>query len=126
VLASAIAALGGQAVAADDARTADYAPQAVTIQVDRAHRILHGKVVADSLYWHECWGDSQIEVKIRRVQPGKDKVVAYDQYTDLQDRYSVHLHNKALKGARVYAQVVGFQVHAYTCGEGRSRTVTAP
>ena len=117
---------GAARLARPAARTADYAPQAVTIQVDRAHRILHGQVVADSLYWHECWGDSQIEVKIRRVQPGPDKVVAYDPYTDFQDRYSVRLHNRALKGARVYAQVVGFQVHSYTCGEGRSRTVRAP
>jgi hypothetical protein len=95
---------------------------ALTITVDRAAREIRGTLVADSTYWHFCWGDGDAHVKIRHDQPGHDKLVAEDPYTDFDNNWKVRFRGTALKGMRIYAEVPGFD----NCGSVRSRTVTAP
>ena len=101
---------------------ATFEAEALTISVDRGAREIHGTLVADSIYWHMCWGDSEAHVKIRRAQPGHDKLVNEDPYTDWDDNWKVVFHGTASKGKRIYAEVPGFD----DCAPVRSRIVKAP
>ncbi len=96
--------------------------EALTITVDRAARELRGTLVADSLYWHMCWGDGDAPVKIRLDRPGRDKLVGEDPYTDFDRNWKVRFRGTANVGKRIYAEVPGFD----NCESVRSRTVTAP
>lgn len=99
-----------------------FEADALTITVDRAAREIRGTLVGDSIYWHMCWGDGDAHVKIRHDQPGHDKLVGEDPYTDLDNNWKVRFRSTAVKGMRIYAEVPGFG----NCGSIRSRTVTAP
>ena len=81
-----------------------------------------GTLVADSFYWHVCWGDTFAHVKIRRAQPGRDKLVAEDPETDWDNNWKVRFHGRAITGKRIYAEVPGFN----SCESVRSHTVRAP
>jgi hypothetical protein len=107
---------------AEGSRTPFFRAEALTITVDRAAREISGKLVADSTYWHMCWGDGDAPVKIRRVQPGRDKLVGEDPYTDFERNWKVRFRGSAVKGKRIYAEVPGFD----KCESVRSRTVRAP
>jgi hypothetical protein len=106
----------------EGARSETYEADALTINVDRGSREIFGTLVADSLYWYLCWGDGDAHVKIRRLQPGRDKLVTEDQYTDLENNWMVRLRSTAVKGKRIYAEVPGFN----NCAAVRSRVITAP
>lgn len=101
---------------------ASYQAEALTISVDRAAREIRGTLVADSSYWHFCWGDGDAHVKIRWDRPGHDKLVGEDPYTDFDNNWKVRFRGTAVKGKRIYAEVPGFD----NCASVRSRTVTAP
>jgi hypothetical protein len=103
-------------------RKALYEADALTIGVDRAAREIRGTLVADSIYWHMCWGDAEAHVKIRHLKPGNDKLLGEDPYTDWDGNWKVRFRAPAVKGKRVYAEVPGFG----NCASIRSRTVTAP
>jgi hypothetical protein len=107
---------------AEGAGRALYEADALTISVDRAAREVRGSLVADSTYWHMCWGDGDAHVKIRRVEPGRDKLVAEDPYTDWDRNWKVRFHSPAVKGKRIYAEIPGFG----NCAPISSRIVQAP
>jgi hypothetical protein len=107
---------------AEGSRALLFRAEALTITVDKAVREIRGTLVADSTYWHMCWGDGDASVKIRRVQPGRDKLVGEDPYTDFDRNWKVRFHGSAVKGKRIYAEVPGFD----NCESVRSRTVRAP
>jgi hypothetical protein len=118
-------ALGGLLLALSTGATAQAAQhqaEALTISVDRVAREIRGTLVADSTYWHFCWGDGDAHVKIRRVQPGRDKLVGEDPYTDFDRNWKVRFRGTAIKGKRIYAEVPGFD----NCAPVRSRIVRAP
>jgi hypothetical protein len=120
--AATIAALLLGSILAGGSLAEGFRPDALTITVDRAASEIRGTLVADSFYWHVCWGDGDAHVKIRRVQPGRDKLVAEDQYTDWDRNWKVRFHGNAITGKRIYAEVPGFN----SCESVRSRTVRAP
>jgi hypothetical protein len=125
VVVVALACLGLASVAgssAESERRPLYEAEALTIVVDRAAREIRGTLVADSVYWHMCWGGAEAHVKIRRHMPGHDKLVGEDPYTDYDGNWKVRFRGTAAKGKRVYAEVPGFN----ECAAARSRTVTAP
>ena len=106
-----------------DAKVNRYPVQAVTIKVDRnAHR-LSGKVIADSTVQHFCTtGDWPLNVF--RVRAGKDKKVAHRR-TNFSSEWTFDVP-KALRGARLYAQVPSYPVHEHGyCVGARSRAVRA-
>jgi len=110
------------ASSAEGSRVFLFRAEALTITVDRNAREIRGTLVADSTYWHMCWGDGDASVKIRRLQPGRDKLVGEDPYTDFDRNWKVRFHGSAVKGKRIYAEVPGFG----NCESVRSRTVRAP
>ena len=58
-------------------RLNQYYVQAVTIKVDRAARMLSGKVVADSFDTHFCTSSNDWPINVRRAMPGPDKKVVH-------------------------------------------------
>jgi hypothetical protein len=108
--------------AADGGRTPLFAAEALTITVDRGAREVKGTLVADSIYWHMCWGDGDAHVKIRLDRPGRDKLVGEDPYTDFDNNWKFRFRGTANRGKRIYAEVPGFD----NCESVRSRTVRAP
>jgi hypothetical protein len=107
---------------AETAYRTGFEADALTIVVDRAAREVSGSLVADSFYWHVCWGDGDAHIKIRREEPGKDKLVGEDPYTDWDRNWKFRFRGTANKGKRIYAETPGFG----SCPSIRSRTVTAP
>jgi hypothetical protein len=104
-----------------------YHVDSVTIRVDRAANTLSGKVIADSVDGHFCTSQgSDWPVKIRRVLPGRDRVVASTR-ANPSSEWRVVIRSNALQGKRVYAQVPSFPntANGY-CNGARSRTVRAP
>jgi hypothetical protein len=97
-------------------------PVTVTIKVDRANRRLSGSVLSEAPSQF-C---EQATVRVRRVMPGRDKVVArIFPNTYSQWRFTV---GPNLRGARVYAEVSQYHLPSrpVVCLGDRSRTVTAP
>jgi hypothetical protein len=110
-----LGAVGAQAV------THTY-PVTVTIKVDRANHRLSGSVLSDA----PAQFCEQATVRVRRVMPGRDKVVARVFPNDLAEwRFTV---GRNLRGARVYAEVSQYHLPSrpVVCLGDRSRTVTAP
>jgi hypothetical protein len=99
-----------------------FEADALTITVDRAARAVSGTLVADSFYWHVCWGDGDARIKIRREEPGRDKTIGEDPYQDWDHNWMFRFHGTANKGKKIYAETPGFG----SCPSIRSRTVTAP
>jgi hypothetical protein len=97
-------------------------PVTVTIQVDRPQHLVKGQVISDAPA-DFC---TQSTVRVRRVAPGRDPVVARKFPNDLaQWRFMVPAR---LRGTRLYAEVSTYNLPSrpVTCLGDRSRTVTAP
>jgi hypothetical protein len=93
----------------------------LTISVDRAAHKIDGTVASDAP-GQFC---ELSTVRLRKVTPGKDKVVAR------LTPYGNEWHMKsptALRGERVYAEVSAYHLPSrpVECLGARSRTVTAP
>lgn len=104
-----------------------YYVDSVTIKVDRGARLLSGKVFADSFDEHFCTNSGQWPVSVRRVMPGKDKKLTFGMQTNYSGEWKFKVRSRALKGARVYAEVPSFDNFANGhCNGARSRIVRAP
>jgi hypothetical protein len=120
VFVASIAAILAIAPAATGETTHTYAVT-LTITVDRAAHKLDGTVASDAP-GQFC---ELSTVRVRKVMPGKDKVVAR------LTPYGNEWHMKsppALRGERVYAEVSTYHLPSrpVECLGARSRTVTAP
>lgn len=103
------------------AETTHTYPVSLTISVDRAAHKLSGTIVTDAP--SEFCEISTI--RVRRVMPGKDKVVAgIAPYAGEWRMRSP----AALRGERIYAEVLTYHLpnRPVVCLGARSRTVTAP
>jgi hypothetical protein len=120
LLAASIAAILVLAPLASGGTTHTYAVT-LTITVDRTAHKLDGTVASDAP-GQFC---ELSTVRMRKVMPGKDKVVAR------LTPYGNEWHMKsppALRGERVYAEVSAYHLPSrpVECLGARSRTVTAP
>jgi hypothetical protein len=97
-------------------------PVTVTIAVDRAAHKVGGEVLSEA----PAQFCEMSTVRVLRVMPGKDKVVARIFPSDIS-QWSMK-SPPALRGARVYAETSAYQLPSrpVVCLAGRSRTVTAP
>jgi hypothetical protein len=103
------------------AETAHTYAVTLTISVDRAAHKLDGTIASDAP-GQFC---ELSTVRVRKVMPGKDKVVAR------LTPYGNEWHMKsppALRGERIYAEVSTYHLpgRPVECLGARSRTVTAP
>ncbi len=96
-------------------------PVSLTISVDRAAHKIGGTIVTDAP--SEFCEISTI--RVRRIMPGKDKVVAG--ITPYAGEWRMK-SPAALRGERVYAEVSTYHLPSrpVVCLGARSRTVTAP
>jgi hypothetical protein len=120
VLVLSVAVVPAVAPAASGETTHTFAVS-LTISVDRASHKINGTIVTEA---PSEFCDSSA-VRIRRVMPGKDKVVAR------VSPYVGEWHLKsppALRGKRVYAEVLSYHLPSrpVKCLGARSRSVTAP
>jgi hypothetical protein len=96
-------------------------PVTLTISVDRSADKISGSILTDA---PSEFCDSST-VRVRRAMPGRDAVVAriFPVYGEWHMRSS-----KALRGKRVYAEVLAYHLPSrpVECLGARSRTVTAP
>jgi hypothetical protein len=115
-----IAVLCGAVPVASGETTHTY-PVALTISVDRAAHKISGTIVTDAP--SEFCEIST--VRVRRVTPGKDKVVAGIPPYGGEWRMK---SPPALRGERIYAEVLSYHLPSrpVVCLGARSRTVTAP
>lgn len=97
-------------------------PVTVTIEVDRDAHKIGGEVISEAPAQF-CELSS---VRVRRVMPGKDKVVARLSPNDISE-WSMKSW-PALRGERVYAETSLYHLpnRPVVCLAARSRTVTAP
>jgi hypothetical protein len=103
------------------AETTHTYPVTLTISVDRGAGQLSGTILTDA---PSEFCDSST-VRIREVTPGHDRVVArlFPQAAEWRMKST-----PALRGARVYAEVLAYHLpqRPVECLAARSRTVTAP
>jgi hypothetical protein len=120
VLVASVAAIFAIAPTASGETTHTY-PVTLTISVDRAAHKIDGAIASEAP-GQFC---ELSTVRIRKVMPGKDKVVAR------LTPYANEWHMKsppALRGERIYAEVLTYHLPSrpVECLGARSRTVTAP
>jgi hypothetical protein len=119
-LVASIAALALAAPIASGETTHTYAVT-LTISVDRAAGKIGGTIVTDAPS-EFCESSA---VRVRKAMPGRDKVVA--RITPYGGEWRMK-SPPALRGARVYAEVLAYHLpqRPVECLAARSRTVTAP
>jgi hypothetical protein len=117
---AAIAAIS-TAIPVASAETTHTYPVTLTISVDRAAHKISGTIVTDAP--SEFCEIST--VRVRRVMPGHDKVVAGIPPYGGEWRMK---SPAALRGERIYAEVLTYHLPSrpVVCLGARSRTVTAP
>lgn len=122
---AALASAVALASTASGRRTHTYQPL-ISISVDRSTHLISGKVTSEpqapSFF---CETSS---VRIVRVMPGKDKVVARVRPNLEQLAEWRFTAPTALHGAQLYAETSAYHLpdRPIECLAGRSRTVTAP
>jgi hypothetical protein len=96
-------------------------PVTLTIAVDRVAHKISGTVTSDAPA-EFC---EQSTVRVRKVTPGRDDVVAY--LTPYANKWGMRSRS-TLRGERVYAEVSAYHLPSrpVECLGARSRTVTAP
>jgi hypothetical protein len=119
VLAASIAAIAVTSTASGET-THTYAVT-LTIAVDRTAHKISGTVTSDAPA-EFC---EQSTVRVRKVMPGHDDVVAY--LSPYANEWGMRSRPK-LRGERVYAEVSSYHLPSrpVECLGARSRTVTAP
>jgi hypothetical protein len=119
-LAACLMAISGALVVASAETTHTY-PVTLTISVDRGAGQLSGAILTDA---PSEFCDSST-VRIREVTPGHDRVVTrlFPEAAEWRMKSTA-----ALRGARVYAEVLAYHLpqRPVECLAARSRTVTAP
>ncbi len=119
-LVACLLAVPGALVVASAETTHTY-PVTLTISVDRTAGQLSGAILTDA---PSEFCDSSA-VRIREVTPGRDRVVArlFPEAAEWRMKSTA-----ALRGARVYAEVLAYHLpqRPVECLAARSRTVTAP
>jgi hypothetical protein len=117
----ALIAVSSSAVPAASGETTHTYSVSLTISVDRAAHKISGTIVTDAP--SEFCEISTI--RVRRVMPGHDKVVAG--LTPYGGEWRMKSPS-ALRGERVYADVLTYHLPSrpVVCLGARSRTVTAP